>query len=93
MYLFSCTDPGSVGKTDSTLSQRREEGHPTIDLSKQGKPVGKSSASKTRKKKYKILGAEVSFLNINNKVNLCFMYYLCRKNDAILGWSVKLTKV
>ncbi|PWZ11826.1 Protein ALWAYS EARLY 2 [Zea mays] len=50
---------GSVGKTDSTLSQRREEGHPTIDLSKQGKPVGKSSASKTRKKKYKILGAEV----------------------------------
>ncbi|ONM28933.1 Protein ALWAYS EARLY 3, partial [Zea mays] len=48
---------GSLGKTDSVL---REEGHPTIDLSKQGKPVRKSSASKTRKKKHKkILGAEV----------------------------------
>lgn len=63
MHLFSCTDPGSLGKTDSALSHRREEDHPTIDLSKQGKPVGKSSASKTRKKKHKkILGGEVNFL-------------------------------
>jgi hypothetical protein len=59
MCLFLCIDPGSLGKTDSVL---REEGHPTIDLSKQGKPVRKSSASKTRKKKHKkILGAEVIF--------------------------------
>ncbi|CAL4952123.1 unnamed protein product [Urochloa decumbens] len=51
---------GSHGKNDSALSDRREEGHPTIDLSKQGKPVGKSSASKTRKKRNKkLLGAEM----------------------------------
>jgi hypothetical protein len=63
MYLFfSCTDPGSLGKTDSALSHRREEDHPIIDVSKQRKPVGKSSTSKTRKKKHKkILDAEVSF--------------------------------
>jgi len=61
MYLFfSCTDPGSLGKTDSALSHRREEDHPIIDVSKQGKPVGKSSASETRKKKHK-KDAEVSF--------------------------------
>ncbi|XP_066316956.1 protein ALWAYS EARLY 3-like isoform X1 [Miscanthus floridulus] len=51
---------GSLGKTDSALSHRREEDHPIIDVSKQGKPVVKSSASKTRKKKHKkILDAEV----------------------------------
>ncbi|KAG0536103.1 hypothetical protein BDA96_03G035900 [Sorghum bicolor] len=51
---------GSLGKTDSALSHRREEDHPIIDVSKQRKPVGKSSTSKTRKKKHKkILDAEV----------------------------------
>ncbi|CAO2161410.1 unnamed protein product [Urochloa humidicola] len=64
---------GSQGKNDSTISDRREEGHPTIDLSKQGKPVGKSSASKTRKKRNKkLLGAEVlaeaQDISVNNLV-------------------------
>nr|CAB3475905.1 unnamed protein product [Digitaria exilis] len=51
---------GSHGKTDSAVSDRREEGHPTIGQSKQGKPVGKSSASKTRNRRHKkLLGAEI----------------------------------
>ena len=45
------------------LSDRREKGQPTIDLSKLGKAIGKSSASKTGKKRHKkLLGAEVMFL-------------------------------
>ncbi|WVZ72656.1 hypothetical protein U9M48_021078 [Paspalum notatum var. saurae] len=44
---------GSIGKTDYPLSHRREEGPSTIDKSKHGKPVGKSSASKIRKKRHK----------------------------------------
>ncbi|RLN23123.1 protein ALWAYS EARLY 2-like [Panicum miliaceum] len=64
---------GSHGKTDSVLSDRREKGHPTIDLSKQGKAVGKSSASKTGKKRHKkLLGAEVlaeaQNISVNNLV-------------------------
>ncbi|CAO2186023.1 unnamed protein product [Urochloa humidicola] len=64
---------GSQGKNETTLSDRREEGHPTNDLSKQGKPVGKSSASKTRKKRNKkLLGAEVlaeaQDISVNNLV-------------------------
>lgn len=44
---------GSLGKTDSALSHRREKGPPSIDLSKHRKPVGKFSASKTRNKRHK----------------------------------------
>jgi len=62
------TDPGSHGKTDSVLSDRREKGQPTIDLSKLGKAIGKSSASKTGKKRHKkLLDAEVRF---------SFLYFL-----------------
>ncbi|KAJ1282180.1 hypothetical protein BS78_03G031300 [Paspalum vaginatum] len=51
---------GSIGKTDYALSLRREEGPSTVDKSKHGKPVCKSSASKTRKKRHKKhLGAGV----------------------------------
>ncbi|OEL36716.1 Protein ALWAYS EARLY 3, partial [Dichanthelium oligosanthes] len=62
---------GSHGKTDSGLSHRREEGHPTIDdLSKEGKPFCKSGASKTRKKRHKkLLGAEVPAEAQNTSVN------------------------
>jgi len=64
---------GSHGKTDSVLSGRREKDHPTIDLSKQGKAIGKSSASKTGKKRHKkLLGAEVlaeaQKISVNNLV-------------------------
>ncbi|PAN32721.1 hypothetical protein PAHAL_5G507300 [Panicum hallii] len=64
---------GSHGKTDSVLSDRRDKGHPTTDLSKQGKAIGKSGASKTGKKRHKkLLGAEVlaeaQNISVNNLV-------------------------
>ncbi|KAG2586406.1 hypothetical protein PVAP13_5NG035200 [Panicum virgatum] len=64
---------GSHGKTDSVLSDRREKGQPTIDLSKLGKAIGKSSASKTGKKRHKkLLDAEVlaeaQNISVNNLV-------------------------
>ncbi|XP_062211053.1 protein ALWAYS EARLY 3-like isoform X2 [Phragmites australis] len=62
---------GSLGKNDSAISHRMGEGHSTIDLNpKQGKPVGKSSASKTRQKRQKkLLDAEVPAGVQNMSVN------------------------
>jgi hypothetical protein len=48
---------GTLGRDDSALSHRREEG-PSVKRSKQGKQVGECSASKTRNKRRKKLIAE-----------------------------------
>ena len=68
------------------LSDRREKGQPTIDLSKLGKAIGKSSASKTGKKRHKkLLDAEVRF---------SFLYFLqCTSSLVDLGNKIEFAHV
>ncbi|CAN6319058.1 unnamed protein product [Urochloa humidicola] len=57
---------GTLRKSDFTLSESMDEGHSPFDLSKQEKPVGECSASKTKQKKHtELLNAVVPTEEIN----------------------------
>jgi hypothetical protein len=47
-----CNDSDTLRRSDLTLSESKGEGHPPIDLSKQGKPVAECSSSKTKRKRH-----------------------------------------
>ncbi|XP_006643869.1 protein ALWAYS EARLY 3-like isoform X1 [Oryza brachyantha] len=64
---------GTLGKDDSALSHRREEGPSSVKRSKQGKQAGECNSSKTRNKRRKKLIAEEAPTeepNISNHLDL-----------------------
>lgn len=71
MLLFNiCTDQGTLEKTEAALSPGKDDGHPLLDQSEQGKPVGECNTSKRCHNKQGMLIGEVILLWVANIV-LC----------------------